>query len=217
MKKVGDEVGGYCPRCRLNVYLNVAATDGREVFTATCRTCHNTCKYQPEKDKEVLRAEALKKLARIRKRKEPRRAPEVVSRRKRVSEQSSVQVGAKGVAGAGPEGPGPPAATLPTGDEIANAASGATWGKPRKSIDLADAPANGSGEDPRVLWRKLTANLGPRDGSPYLAERTYAAGDVMLHKRHGMGIVESVVNENACMVVFRAARHVIEMAQAPGG
>ncbi len=212
MRKVGDEVGGYCPRCRLNVYLNVAATDGREVFTATCRTCHNTNKYQPERDKETVRAEALKKLARMRKRKEPRRAPEVVSRRKQVSEKSTVEVASKG--SAGPES-ALPAATLPTGEEISNAASGATWGKPRKSIDLEAGPVSDGTEDPRLLWRKLTASLGPRDGSPYLAERTYAAGDVMLHKRHGMGIVESIVNENACMVVFRAARHVIEMAQAP--
>ena len=37
----------------------------------------------------------------------------------------------------------------------------------------------------------------------------------MLHKRHGMGIVQSIVHENACMVLFRAGQQVIEMAKEP--
>jgi len=196
--------------------MNIAATDGREVFTATCRTCHNTSKYQPEKDKEIIRAEALKKLARMRKRKEPRRRPEVVSRRKRVSEQSAVQATSLG-ASAEPAESSEPAATLPDGEAIATARSGATWGTPRKSIEIEAKDQAAEGENPRLLWRKLTASLGPRDGSPYVPERTYAAGDVMLHKRHGMGIVESIVHENACMVLFREDRKVIEMAQPAGG
>ena len=39
MLKVGDETEGYCPRCRLNTYQIISATDGREIFTSTCRTC----------------------------------------------------------------------------------------------------------------------------------------------------------------------------------
>lgn len=207
MRKVGEEIAGYCPRCKLNVTQNIAATDGREIFTATCRTCHNTSKFTPEKSKEIVRAEALKKLARMRKRKEPRRMPQVISRRKRLD-------------GDGPgaeddsDGPMRPATSLPSAEDIPKTRIGATWGAPRKSIDLPDAEVKSADGDARLRWRKLTANLGPRDGSPYSPIRLYAAGDVMLHKRHGMGIVESLLHENACMVLFREGDMVIEMGQA---
>lgn len=75
-------------------------------------------------------------------------------------------------------------------------------------------------ESPEVLaakarWTELTSKLSSRDGKPYYADRTYAEGDVILHKRHGMGVVESVVHEEAMMVLFRAGQQVIEMGQAP--
>ena len=209
MRKVGDEIGGYCPRCRLNVNLNVAATDGREVFTATCRTCHNTSKFTPEKSSEVVQAEALKKLARMRKRKEPRRIPQVISRRKHVDGDPE---------DGGEDGAEPmrPATSVASAGDLPKVKIGATWGASRKSIDLADATAPADDGDARLRWRKLTANLGPRDGSTYAPGRAYATGDVMLHKRHGMGIVESVLHENACMVLFREGGMVIEMGQPAG-
>ena len=134
--------------------------------------------------------------------------PQVISRRKRVDGD---------LPGAEEEGGEPmrPATSLPSADDIPKTKIGATWGAPRKSIDLAGDEVRSTDGDARLRWRKLTANLGPRDGSPYSAARSYAAGDVMLHKRHGMGIVESLLHENACMVLFREGDMVIEMAQ-PG-
>ncbi len=63
-------------------------------------------------------------------------------------------------------------------------------------------------------WSELTGKLSSRDGKPYYPDRTYAQGDVMLHKRFGMGVVETVVHEEAVMVLFRDGQQVIEMAQA---
>ena len=75
-------------------------------------------------------------------------------------------------------------------------------------------------ESPEVLaakarWVELTGKLSSRHGKPYYPDRSYAVGDVLLHKRHGMGVVESVVHEEAVMVLFRDGEQVIEMAQAP--
>lgn len=209
MKKVGDEVEGYCSRCKLNVFMNIAATDGREIFNATCRTCHETVKYQTERSAEHVKAEAWKKLMRQKKRKSPRRLPEVVSRRKRgeVGFEEGEEVGEEGALAAGPKAEGVKEANLP------KPTAGVTWGAPRKSIELEEK-AKLPDDDPTRRWRELTAALGPRDGRPYYPDRTYEAGDVVLHKRHGMGIVESIVHENACMVLFRGAREVIEMGQA---
>jgi urease gamma subunit len=67
----------------------------------------------------------------------------------------------------------------------------------------------------KARWVELTSKLSSRHGKPYYADRTYAAGDVLLHKRHGMGVIESVVHEEAIMVLFRDGTQVIEMAQAP--
>ncbi len=67
----------------------------------------------------------------------------------------------------------------------------------------------------KARWVELTSKLSSRHGKPYYADRTYTEGDVLLHKRHGMGVVESVVHEEAIMVLFRDGAQVIEMAQAP--
>ena len=179
MIKVGDEISGWCPRCKLNQYMNVAATDGREVFTTTCRTCHNTNKYQKERSKEQLRDEAWKKLNRMRRRKTvtPRGRPEVVKKPRRgAADEAGEEAAKKGAAAASSTG------------------------------------AAGGGDTAR--WRELTKNLGFRDGKPYKAQKVYKEGDVMMHKRHGMGIVESVLHENACMVLFRTGQQPIEMGQA---
>jgi len=183
MLKIGNEVGGWCPRCKLNVNMTIAATDGREIFTAMCRTCRNTHNYRPERSKDELKEEAWKKLNRMRKRKviKPRRAPEVVKKRRRAG-------------GGDPEEAPKPAA--PAEPAFKDAAGGET------------GPAD------RARWRELTEDLGPRDGRPYYSDRTYGIGDVMLHKRHGMGIVEQIIHEQACMVLFRTGGQVIEMNRA---
>jgi len=155
------------------MFMTVSATDGREIFTVTCLTSHNTTQYQKERTKDDLKKEAWRKLNRMRSRKiATRRVPDVVKKPRR-------------------------------GEAV------------EEKKAPAPSPEAAAKNNERARWRELTADLGPRDGSPYYADRTYAEGDVMLHKRHGMGIVQSIVHENACMVLFRAGQQVIEMAKEP--
>lgn len=176
MIKVGDEISGWCPQCKLNQYMNVAATDSREVFQTTCRTCHNTNKYQPERSKEQLKDEAWKKLNRMRRRKQinPRGRPQVVKKPRR----------------------GAPAEEAP---------------------DAAEEQGSSAANDgDTARWREKTKNLGFRDGKPYKPAKVYKEGDVMMHKRHGMGIVESIIHDNACLVLFRTGTQPVEMAKDDG-
>ncbi len=206
MIQIGEIVDGFCSRCGHNVNMNVAAVDGETILTATCRTCHNTVKHKPERSEEQAKAEAWKKLTRVRKRKVVQRSPEVVNRRKRVQADNEKKTattdnGKAPVAVESTPLPGP--STRPVGTP---------WGTPRKQVEI-EAISETLGDDPKTLWRELTATLGPRDGIPYYPDRVYQKGEVMLHKRHGMGVVESVLHENACMVLFRSAREVVEMGQ----
>ena len=184
MITVGDEISGWCPRCKLNQYMNVAATDGREVFTTTCRTCHNTNKYAPERSKEQLKEEAWKKLNRMRKRKQinPRGRPEVVTKPRR-------------------------------GESVEAAAAAKSEKKGASKSKTKSAATDSQPADDTARWREKTKHLGFRDGKPYKVEKVYKEGDVMLHKRHGMGIVEAVLHDNACLVLFRTGQQPIEMGQ----
>lgn len=67
--------------------------------------------------------------------------------------------------------------------------------------------------DPEVTqrWREATAELTSRDGSPYFAHRTYAEGDVLLHKRFGVGVVEEVASDDEVRVLFRDGVELLEM------
>lgn len=282
MQKVGDPIDGYCQRCKRNVFMSVAATDGREIFAAVCRTCDTKQDYRPEVSNEVLQEAAMKKLMRgaAKKRKVGTgRTPDIISRGRRVDESGGFDRAAvdraapsRGPA-AGPtanlrraneamgramrsEG-GPtvvtrlhPGESAPSEARSADArgadAGPAAAPAPRLSEALRHRPSMNEGpvpagrrrsgaaalqipmtlptpkeevlpppaalSDVTSMWRAATAKLGPRDGKVYTSERTYGVGDVLLHKRHGMGIVESIVHEQAIMVLFRDDRRVIEMA-----
>jgi hypothetical protein len=191
MLKVGDETEGYCLRCRLNTYQSVAATDGRTIFTATCRTCRNTVTWKAEVSAEEVRAKQMKKLGKLQ-RDRPRMmsAPEVISKRP-----------ARGGDLAGPlrelsKLTGKPMGLPPEADSEAP-----------KAIVGTPAPVN----EILTRWQALTAKLSSRDGKPYQLTRTYKPGDVVLHKAHGLGVVQSVVNESACLVLFREQETVLQM------
>src|SRR5436309_2874572 len=81
MFKVGDEADGYCPRCRLNTYQIIAATDGRIVLAATCRTCRNTFPWKAEVSPEEQRQKHIQKLHKLQRAKTG--GPEVLSRTRR--------------------------------------------------------------------------------------------------------------------------------------
>ncbi len=83
---------------------------------------------------------------------------------------------------------------------------------PKQKQEVLPPPSVDSSDTAR--WRQLTAKLGPRDGKVYATEKSYGIGDVLLHKRHGMGIVEEILHDTAIMVLFRDRREVIEMARA---
>jgi hypothetical protein len=228
MYKVGDPIDGYCSKCRRNAFMSVAATDGRELFATVCRTCHTQQDYKCEISAEEVREQAAKKLMRMaaRKRRVPTgRGPEVVSRSRRVDEGDLVESDTP--AHAAPRGgsrivaSSPPVAR-PLAADVA--VEGGIPGRRRSAVTnvaevqpdaVAPAPEvlKGDNEGVTELWRQRTASLGPRDGKVYYADRSYDIGDVLLHKRYGMGIVEAIVNENAAMVLFRDARQVIEMGQ----
>jgi hypothetical protein len=191
MLNIGDETEGYCPRCRLNTYQIVAATDGRSVQSVTCRTCRNSFPWRREVTPEELRERQLDKLRRLTRAKGI--GPEVQSRtRRKVGDLDMLRQAA---AALGREVPDLPADTPPPAP--------------------ASAPVATSGGDSTDRWRVQTAKLGWRDGKPYQPTRTYKAGDVMLHKAHGLGVVQQVVHDGACVVLFRDQETVIEMGQAP--
>ncbi len=194
MHKVGDQTEGYCQRCRLNTYQTVAATDGRTIFTATCRTCRNTMTWKPEVSAEEVRAKQLKKLNKLQ-RDRPRLSspPEVISKRPQrggdlagpLRELSKLTGKPMGLPPE-PEAPPPVVVGIP-------------------------APV----DERLARWQQLTAKLSSRDGKPYLLTRTYKPGDVVLHKAHGLGVVETVINAGACMVLFRDQETVLQMSVSP--
>ena len=193
MHKVGDETEGYCSRCRLNTYQAVAATDGRTIFTATCRTCRNTVTWKPEVSAEEVRAKQMKKLGKLQ-RDRPRLSspPEVISKRP-----------ARGGDLAGPLRELSKLTGKPMGLPAEEA--------PPPVVIGAPAPVT----ERLARWQALTAKLSSRDGKPYLVTRTYKPGDVVLHKANGLGVVESVVNDGACLVLFRDSETVLQMSVSP--
>ena len=130
--KLGDLIEVYCTRCRLNLDANVAAVYEEQVKQVECRTCGNFIDYRPPKDMAGEREKALKRLIKMRQKKE-----------------KGVEKGATGTAEA--EGPSP--------------------------------------ESER--WEELTRDVTSWQARPYDRHRVFSAGDYILHKKHGMGYIES--------------------------
>ncbi len=209
MHQIGDVIDGYCPRCRLNTYQIVSATDGREVFTATCRTCRNTFSWKPEVSIDELRDKTVKKLKMmVRKKAKDMVQPSIVtfaSRKNRdAGEMDMPRRAYREMHGRDPD-PTPP----PVGPAAIIAAAAEAQAK--LNLPAAEPPPPGTPVAPTVRWQKVTATLSARDGRPYNATRTYKIGDVLLHKTHGLGVVEAVVHEKAVMVLFRDTETVLEM------
>lgn len=204
MNKIGDEVDGHCPRCKLNTYQIVAATDGHTILSVTCRTCRNSFPWRAEVTVDAMRMKAIKKLQQLQ-RSRMAGPPEVSSRgqRKRGDFDASLKA---------LEALNGPALAA----EVRSRLAAGAVSPPGSSAAAADAAkgtaATAAGAE---RWRSLTANLGWRDGKPYQVTRTYGIGDVLLHKAHGLGVVEQVVHAQACLVLFRDAETVLQMALPP--
>lgn len=195
MLKVGDETEGYCPRCRLNTYQIVSATDGREIFTATCRTCRNTFQYKPELSLDEVREKQVKKLRTLQK-KRVAGNPDIVQFASRKSaNKGDMDMPLRAYREM--MGKDPDAGMPPQGGPIRE--------------PVAEVAVSGAAETPTARWTRMTATLSARDGRPYNPSRTYKVGDVLLHKSHGLGLVETVIHDNAAMVLFRDVEKVLEM------
>lgn len=201
MIQVGDETEGYCPRCRLNTYQIVAATQGGIVLQATCRTCRNAFAWKPEVTPEETRAKHLRKLSRLT-RTAMVSAPEVISRGRKTGGDLDAPLRALAQLN------GRQATDSPASPHRHIAATPA----PNAAAALAEVAASDAPSKPADRWQALTAKLGWRDGKPYQVTRVYSPGDVVLHKAHGLGIIQQIVHESACLVLFRDAEVVLPMA-----
>ena len=202
MYKVGDEIDGYCSHCRQNTYQTVAAAEGEQVLSVTCRTCRNTDKHRPEVSGDQKREAAWKKLVTTQKRKPslPRRTPVVVQRGRRVRGEDE-----------GDEESATSAVVVRSGGrqstEVVARATAAT-----KAKVLSDSAVRvGERSEARRRWQELTSEFSARDGAPYRPFNNYVEGDVVLHKRHGMGVVQTILHEQACMALFREGEQVLQM------
>lgn len=63
--------------------------------------------------------------------------------------------------------------------------------------------AKGRQDDLRERWKVLTEGLMSRHGRPHRAWDTYQPGDVVLHTKFGMGVVEKVAADGLLRVLFR--------------
>lgn len=209
MLQIGDVIDGYCPRCRLNTYQIVSATDGREVFTATCRTCRNTFAWKPEVSIDELREKNVKKLrTMVRKKAKDMVTPSIVTFASRKNREAG-ELDMPRRAYREMHGRDPESAPPPVGPQAILAA--AAEEKAKLNLPPPEPPPAGTPIAPTVRWQNVTANLSARDGRPYNATRTYKIGDVLLHKTHGLGVVETVVHDKAVMVLFRDTQTVLEM------
>jgi len=208
MHQIGDVVDGFCPRCRLNTYQIVSATDGREVFSATCRTCRNTIPYKPEVSIDELREKQIKKLKTlVRKKSKDMMTPSIIhlaSRKNRDAGDLDMPLRAfREMHGRDPDATPPPSVPAAMAEAVAH-----------RNTPVAPVASSGA-TGATARWQRLTERLSARDGRPYVPTRTYKVGDVLLHKTHGLGIVEQVVHEQAVMVLFRDVETVLEMAAPP--
>ncbi len=209
MYQVGDETEGFCPRCRLNTYQVIAATDGETIQSVACRTCRNTFAHRREVTEQEVRQNNLKKLAKMQKSRMPSPAPEVLTRgRRKVSDFDRQLQALAQLNGRDPvEQVQELSADARARSAVSQAASGTA-----ATVEPATSGAALENQAPGERWKALTAPLGWRDGKPYSAQKTYKEGDVVLHKALGMGIVEQVVHDHACLVLFRDSQTVLEMA-----
>ena len=53
-------------------------------------------------------------------------------------------------------------------------------------------------------WQALTDGLRARDGRPWRESSSYEPGEILLHTRHGMGVIERVGDDGSLDVLFRS-------------
>lgn len=83
----------------------------------------------------------------------------------------------------------------------------------RKSMEAAAQPPVPAGESVTDRWRVLTADVDSRFAAMYRSTGTYRLEDVIIHPKHGLGIVTQVLHENAFLGLFREVEVPLEMGQ----
>lgn len=76
--------------------------------------------------------------------------------------------------------------------------------------------SSGSGDLTR-RWREQTEELSFTDAVRYDATECYEVRDVVLHREHGLGIVQQVLHEKAMLTLFRKVEVPLEMNAAADG
>ena len=143
--QIGDVVGIYCSRCRLNLDASVGAVDGATILKVTCRTCDNEVKFKPPVNMADRKQKALEKLMK--------------QRQKKLA------------------------------------------GKPVEEM---------AGPNPlRQMWDDLTDKVDARRARVWDPKREYVAEQAILHKKYGMGIVETVYGDGRLNVLFREGFEVL--------
>ena len=148
---VGQEIDGWCPRCRLNLDVVVSAIHEGEIKQVQCRTCLSFSPYKPPVDMDAKKGVMLKRLMKLQEKKR------------------------KGEAVAAPKPPDSP--------EVAR-------------------------------WHKLTDDISSTAARPYDRHRTYSADGFVLHKKHGIGHVETAsVDDMEMVVLFKEGLVTLPMAE----
>ncbi len=178
--KAGDIVNAYCSHCKVNGEASVAAAVGDEIVTATCRTCGTSQRFQspqPERGRGVtLDANGKPPF---------RRVVDVEPRRNK--KQRSRTRSRRVVSTTGREIPDIP---MP----VTRAAA----------PDKPTTPVKRRDEALFKRWDDATDKVDARYARPHRDHESYDAGEAILHKLHGMGIVEEVGDDGGIKALFKA-------------
>ena len=71
-----------------------------------------------------------------------------------------------------------------------------------------------STSDIMARWRKAARDADAR-APIYRETEVYEVGDAFIHNRHGLGVVQAVLHENAALVLFREVEVPMEMGKKP--
>lgn len=90
----------------------------------------------------------------------------------------------------------------PASGALDGTGSAGAWTPPRQT--RPEGPTGkGRDDDLRGRWKALTDGLMSRDGRPHRAWDTYNDGEVVLHTKFGMGVVENIDDDGVLTVLFR--------------
>jgi len=71
------------------------------------------------------------------------------------------------------------------------------------------APAGGA--EVTTRWRTATEDLDARYAPRYDRHASYEEGKALIHREHGLGVIQQVLHENAVLVLFRKVECPLEM------